>query len=205
MNTTKNIYTNLRNLPAFLQGYKNTDVSLCVTNGSAELNTCSNDGERSVVLIHNLKTGVTITKTGDWGGASINSFSMADSGRIEQEISPGIVCAIVVHGGINNEKGRVSRCWMHPSDFVVEEEKTLLNERQELMLYAINHVSSYRAGISRSLGLGSPDLDNTLVKELIAAGMLKKAGKGVGLTSEGRTLLNTNCVRIQSAAYKLRY
>lgn len=188
----KQVYAILSELPAVLHHYKNTSVPVAVTDELVSVNTSAGDGYREIIRIFNLNTGKSIDHVGDWGGASYFRTKSIDHTGVEYEIEPHIMIAIISQGGTNaHQYGRVSQVYIHPDRFQIKEAVSLTDDQLK-MLNVMCYTSGYRAEYARNYKVGSPTPDNPLVVELIKLGLVKKAGKGVSLTAEGRNTLDQN-------------
>lgn len=201
----KSTHMNLTDLPSVLLHYKKTDLEVIITDEAVSVQTSGGYGTRESVIVYNLRTGNSIRKTGDWGGAT-PFRSMAsespDMVPVEYEIDEDTMIAVLVEGGTNAHKnGRISQVYIHPSRVKVSEKNIELSEDELKMLVCMQYTSAYRKDYAKRLKVGAPDLTNSLVQSLVTKGLLKKAGAGVSMTPEGKNHLKAN----QEQARKIEY
>lgn len=180
----KPVYINAaKNTKLSSLGYTDRSVRLYAVDSVSDLKAYSNKGERSTIRIVDTDNGIDKSHRGSWGGSNMFTSSIVDDVGISCELDLNTMILVIKN---DNELIEV---YVHPAavgDFHVDTAD--LTDVQVKMLEVFQYTSSYRKSYwSKSWGELSNDNPNLL--PLIDQGLLKKAGKGLSITADGKNAL----------------
>lgn len=177
------MYVQLTDLPESItnalkaSGYHCKDINV-EPRDSISMMDCGGAGRRGFVVLVDIATGRSETHLGSFGGANMfNQNNAVDLDRTERTIIPGMA----VIKGSQGEK-TFATLYLNPENVVkMLPAKPEVSERDKQILEYMGYKSGYRKEYLERMKATTEEIDS-----LVNRGMLKKLGRGLSLTTEGK-------------------
>lgn len=178
------MYVLVKDLPDVLQsalkdrGYGGKDIAV-ETRETVDISDCGGAGRRAFAVLINLSTGETHVEMGSWGGPNMfNRQNVVDNDN-RQHMLP-LNGAVIL--GSEGEKVR-ARVILHPKNVLpLLQPKEDVSDREKRILAVFGgYKPSYRKEV-----LSDMKVEQTEIDGLISRGYLKKDGRGISITIEGK-------------------
>ena len=178
------LYQKVSELPSCIQnglrqvGYNRVDISIEAREKMVLGCNTAFEGNRSYVFVVNMETGaVSNVEVGSWGGSNMFVKTAVDDDKREYELPMNVAVIQGESGG----RGHFAHMYIRPENLTKYlPSGDLVSEVEHKILYAYGaYKSSYRATI-----LGK--VDPVEIASCVKKGYLKKIGKGLGITTEGK-------------------
>lgn len=193
------MYMKLAELPSTLRsaldalGYGRADIKI-EPRESYCVHDAGEAGMRGFAIAVNLATGERAETWGSWGGA--NMFNPRNAVDLDtRDHALPVNGAVIV--GSQGGRGTFASVYVHPQNIaaMLPAPREALSEREQLALDCVGScVSSYRKDVFARGGLGAYGPTNEYVVALAAKGLVKIAGKGVSITTEGKNQRSNRCL-----------
>lgn len=168
-------------------GYAKPDVSI-EAKATASAFDAGGQGRKGFVVLVDLATGATQRHDGSWGGANIaNESNVVDRDARSHPLAPNVA----VINGSEGYGGVLASITIHPSNAakLLHAAGPSLDATARGILYAYGAIKSgtYRRDALNGVGVKDAETDPR-VKALIELGLLKRDGRGIQITTEGKNV-----------------
>ncbi len=145
-------------------------------------------GRRGFVLLLDLDTGATKLHQGSWGGA--NMFNQSNVVDLDQKSYPLPPSGAVIKGSEGGHGGVIATLYLNPENLakLLPAKPLELTAKQRGILYAFGAI---KAGEYRKEELRRCEAKEADVEELVKLKLLKRDGRGVTITTEGKNTRNS--------------
>lgn len=186
-------YASVKTLPRSIQralenaGYRRKDIDWEVREKVSLLG-AGGAGRQEFAIIINLSTGEYERLNGSWGGANpFNPTNRVDND--DRQHALGENCA-VIKGSTGGQHGVFAHLYLSSANVIPQleaGEKAPLRSRQILYCY-----KGLKAGPYRQEALSRLSVQESEIADLVSKGYLKKDGRGIQITTEGKNAVGSS-------------